>query len=188
MFYLRCLFKIFGKWIFFKLTDVVKSIHHPRWQHFKFVSRLKVISENSGNVIYCFIKWWKPRFLISKRVFHSFLLTYSEFVTFYIRLNFWYQNYMFGDEAVDRNKAPLNKQRTKQKQTNKQHNINNQKQNKQTKTDNHSNNLSSDRSIGCKLRWPWKELFNFINHKLSYIIVLKPYFTTCMYFDKYERR
>ncbi len=46
----------------------------------KFVSLLKVISENNINVIYCRIKWWQPHFLISKTVFHWFLLNFSEFV------------------------------------------------------------------------------------------------------------
>ncbi len=46
-----------------------------------------------------FYKWWKPRFLISKRVFRWFLLNYIEFAhqishikAFQIWLNLWYQN------------------------------------------------------------------------------------------------
>ena len=50
---------------------------------YKFVPLLQVIREN--NAIYCFIKHWKharfhARFLISKTVFHRFLLNYSESV------------------------------------------------------------------------------------------------------------
>ena len=31
----------------------------------------------SMHVIDCFIKWWKPRFLISERIFHPLLLNYK---------------------------------------------------------------------------------------------------------------
>ncbi len=46
----------------------------------KVVSLLQVIRENKVYVIYCFIKYWKPHFVISEMVFQRFLLNYTEFV------------------------------------------------------------------------------------------------------------
>ncbi len=62
---------IFGKWVFFRLTDMVtfQTNYHSRWKKYTFVSLLKVITENNVNVIYCFIKWWETCCLISERVF-----------------------------------------------------------------------------------------------------------------------
>ncbi len=54
-----------------QILSLFKPIHHKLWKNCKFISFLKVFGENYVNVIHCFIKWWKPCFLISEKVFHQ---------------------------------------------------------------------------------------------------------------------
>ncbi len=73
--------EIFGKWIFFKLADMVtfptktSSMVKKLQMCISFVSNLR----KECLCYLLFYKWWKPRFLISKRVFRWFLLNYFEF-------------------------------------------------------------------------------------------------------------
>ncbi len=73
--------EIFRKLIFFKLADMVtfptktSSLVKKLQICISFVSNLR--KECLRYLL--FYKWWKPRFLISKRVFGWFLLNYIEF-------------------------------------------------------------------------------------------------------------
>ncbi len=67
--------KIFWKWIFFKLIDMVTFPTKTLQICISFVSNL-------GKQCLCYLlfyKWWKPHFLISKRVFNWFFLNYTDF-------------------------------------------------------------------------------------------------------------
>ncbi len=80
--------EFFGEWTFFKFSDVV-TFH----TFFCFES-------NERNYLYYFTKWWKPCFLISRRVFSliapkrqrvcAWNLTHKALLIWLI--NFWYQN------------------------------------------------------------------------------------------------
>ncbi len=74
-----------------------------------------VISLKKQCLCYLFYKWWKPHFLISKRVFRRFLLNYTDFAhklshikpskydsTFSTKISICLKK--VGDEAVDWNK------------------------------------------------------------------------------------
>ncbi len=69
------------KWIFFKLTDMVTFQTNTS----STVKKLQIsisFESNYRKQYLCyllFLKWWKPRFLISERVFHWFLRNYKEF-------------------------------------------------------------------------------------------------------------
>ncbi len=73
--------EIFGKWLFFKLADMVTfptktSSHGEKLQIcISFVSNLR----KQCLCYLLFYKWWEPRFLISKRVFRWFLRNYTDF-------------------------------------------------------------------------------------------------------------
>ncbi len=76
-----CLVRNLEKWIFYKLTDMVTFQTNIS----STVKKMQIsISFESSNRKQClcyflFLKWWKPRFLISERVFHWFLPDYKEF-------------------------------------------------------------------------------------------------------------
>ena len=74
--------EIFGKWIVFKPADMVTlpiPKHHLWWRNCKYVCTSFVSNLRKQCLCYLlFYKWWKPRFLISKRVFRWFLLNYTD--------------------------------------------------------------------------------------------------------------
>ncbi len=72
--------EILGKWIFFKLADMVTFPTKTS----SMVEKLQICISFARNLrkqclgYLLFYKWWKPRFLISKRGFRWFLLNYIE--------------------------------------------------------------------------------------------------------------
>ncbi len=72
--------EIFGKWIFYKQADMVPFPTSTSTMVKKLQICISFVSNfNKKTILILFYKWWKPRFVISKRVFRWFLLNYTDF-------------------------------------------------------------------------------------------------------------
>ena len=73
--------EIFGKWILSKLSDMVTFPTNTSSMLKKLQLCISFVSNwRKQRLCYLlFYKWWKPRLLISKKVFRWFLLNYTDF-------------------------------------------------------------------------------------------------------------